>query len=55
MFTGEACVHVAVLGVQACLLQSIADCRIVDYLGKYGVILIIMFVIKIGKDLVSIL
>jgi len=42
--------------LQLSLIVDIAySIRIVNYLGKYGVILIIMFVIKTIKDLVRIL
>jgi len=42
--------------LQVLLIIDIAySIRIVDYLGKCGIILIIMFVIKTGKDLDHIL
>jgi hypothetical protein len=50
------CLAFKLVSCNVSLIVDIAySIRIVDYLGKYGVILIIMFVIKTGKDLVSIL
>jgi len=50
------CLAFKLVSFKVSLIVGIAySIRIVDYLGKYGVMLIIMFVIKTGKDLDRIL